>query len=202
MLAKTKTVKKEFRQKVFRMLTAKVFVITGGPIYRMILALVYGFVLIMTVSGTCAWAQTSLPVPRAKLRVNGFTCTMCGLSVEKSLQTLHFIQRIESDYQEASFYLYFKDQAEVSPARIAEKVRASGFYPSQLIFYLPAGMQESSTVRLSGWTYEWCFTPNASGTDSVQVIGRHLLPPQEYKRKLAQHRSCLTQDYPYWLLSF
>jgi copper chaperone CopZ len=64
---------------------------------------------------------------RAYIGVDGFTCSLCALSVEKSIQSLSFVDHIKMDINKSVAEVEFKKNSAISIHQLAKKVSDAGF---------------------------------------------------------------------------
>jgi len=66
-------------------------------------------------------------VTRVFFQASGLTCSMCSNSINKSLRTLDFVDKITADVRNYTFEVSFKDGSNVDFDRIKKKVEDAGF---------------------------------------------------------------------------
>src|SRR6476659_7513041 len=66
-------------------------------------------------------------VTRVFFQASGLTCSMCSNSINKSLRTLYFVDKITADVRNYTFEVSFKDGSNVDFDRIKKKVEDAGF---------------------------------------------------------------------------
>lgn len=64
---------------------------------------------------------------RLEVGVDGFTCSMCGMSVENAIRKLSFVADVQMDLNKSTAVILFRPNKEVSVLQIADQVYASGF---------------------------------------------------------------------------
>jgi cation transport ATPase len=64
---------------------------------------------------------------KVEVGIDGFTCSMCGMSVENSIRMLPFVSQVDMNLNENRAVIYFRPDREVSILKLAEQVYASGF---------------------------------------------------------------------------
>jgi copper chaperone CopZ len=70
---------------------------------------------------------TQAQVTKVYFQASGLTCSMCSNSINKSLRTLDFIDKIDADVKNYTFELSFKPNSNVDFDRIRKKVEDAGF---------------------------------------------------------------------------
>ena len=121
---------------------------------------------------------------KAELEVNGFTCSMCALSTQKSLNTLGFIQDIKPDIGKNLYFLQFKSGSEVNLDALKTKVKASGFSVGKLValFHFEKPIK-GSDFDYQGNTYhiEKYDQRELKGDIRFQIIDKDFLSPKTFK---------------------
>ncbi len=69
---------------------------------------------------------------KARLQASGLTCAMCSNAINKALQTLPFVESIETDLNLSAFEVVFKGGQQVDFDQIRRKVEGAGFSVAQL----------------------------------------------------------------------
>ena len=64
---------------------------------------------------------------RVEVGVDGFTCSMCGMSVENAIRKLPFVADVQMDLNKSTAVILFRANKEVSVLQIADQIYASGF---------------------------------------------------------------------------
>ena len=66
-------------------------------------------------------------VTKASLQASGLTCAMCARSVFKNLESLPFVDQIDTDLEKSVFLIRFKPDMTVDADQIRQKVEDAGF---------------------------------------------------------------------------
>lgn len=77
---------------------------------------------------------TNAQITKVSLQASGLTCSMCNLSIKKSLDKLPFIESINPDIETATYELKFKENAAVNLRDIKNAVTNAGFSVAKLVF--------------------------------------------------------------------
>lgn len=75
-------------------------------------------------------------ISQVNMQASGLTCSMCNLSIKKSLDKLSFIKNVNSDVETATFELEFKENSQVNFNDIKVAVINAGFSVAKLSFSL------------------------------------------------------------------
>ena len=73
------------------------------------------------------YTASSAQVLQVNLEASGLTCSMCSNSINKSLKTLDFVERVEPDIKKYEFKIFFKPNSNVDFDLIRRKVESAGF---------------------------------------------------------------------------
>ena len=71
--------------------------------------------------------SSSSQITQATLQASGLTCAMCARSVYKNLESLPFVDKIDTDLNASSFLILFKPQASIDLDALSKKVQEAGF---------------------------------------------------------------------------
>jgi mercuric ion binding protein len=75
------------------------------------------------------WSVTSARAEGAsyRLEVDGLACPFCAYGVEKKLNALHGVERLETNIKEGAVIVTMKDGAELDEASARQAVKDAGF---------------------------------------------------------------------------
>ena len=90
-----------------------------------IMTMLIGFCLI-TVTGLAQTENKRLE-GRIKVEVDGLSCPFCAYGLEKKLQKMEGVEKIEIDVENAFVLLTLEDGKTVNEAMIRERVKDAGF---------------------------------------------------------------------------
>jgi copper chaperone CopZ len=99
----------------------------------------------------------SAQITKATLQASGLTCSMCNLSIKKSIEKLSFIESIVPNIETASYELTFKKGATVNFQEIRKAVEKAGFSVAQLSFTVNFDLVNNfadNTFKIDGFVYK------------------------------------------------
>jgi copper chaperone CopZ len=142
------------------------------------------------ITSFCLLLQASFAfsqITSANMQVSGLTCSMCNLSVRKSLQKLTFIESLVPNVENATYAINFKKTEPVKPIEMAKSVQKAGFSVAKLVIDVDLKkveqlnttsfkIKESKYVLLDG-----TLTPNLSNA-KFQVMGKDYITDKEFKK--------------------
>lgn len=152
------------------------------PIKRMDMKTL-SIILSLLLCGMTAPAQ----VVGARLQASGLTCAMCARSVYKNLETLPFVDSVDTDLEQSAFVLTFKDGSTVDADQIRKRVEDAGFSVAGLELKARLTSKVQGTdghMTLSGRTYH-ILSASAAGIEgkaSLRVVDKSFLPSKEEKK--------------------
>jgi copper chaperone CopZ len=72
-------------------------------------------------------------VTKVYLQASGLTCSMCSNAINKSLQTLDFVDNIDANLNNYTFEITFKENSKVEFDKLKKKVEDAGFFVSGFV---------------------------------------------------------------------
>ena len=121
------------------------------------------------------------------IKIDGFTCSLCALSVEKSIRTLDFVEDVEMDLNTNMAKITFRNGREVSIFKLAEKVYDSGFSVNRLwaVYTFPELEVRENTLYTIQET-NFCFleigVKKILGPTRIVFLNKKLTSRKEYAR--------------------
>ncbi|RYF95841.1 MAG: copper chaperone, partial [Chitinophagaceae bacterium] len=88
---------------------------------------------ILIILATFFSMATSAQVTRVSLQASGLTCSMCSNSINKALNTLDNVLKVDADIKTYSFEIIFKPGTHVDFDIIKKKVESAGFTVSGFV---------------------------------------------------------------------
>lgn len=137
----------------------------------------------LLLNGLTAQAQ----IHKATLQASGLTCAMCARSVFKSLETLPFVDSIDTDLEQSAFVLQFKKDVPVDADQIRKRVEDAGFSVAAL--HLTASFQHKpfpsgGHIIMSGRSYHILASAGQEldGDLSLKVVDKSFLSAKDQKK--------------------
>jgi copper chaperone CopZ len=133
------------------------------------------------------WASASAQVVGAKLQASGLTCSMCNLSIKRSLENLDFVKEIKPNVELALYEITFKDSAKVSFAAIQKAVSDAGFSVAKLTFefqFNDSNNLDNNQFEFSGNKFS-VIEGNLLGGETLcqlQIIDKGFVSEKVYKK--------------------
>jgi copper chaperone CopZ len=141
------------------------------------------FVIIAMLVSIASYAQ----VKKVTLQASGLTCSMCSNAINKSLQSLDFVDKVYANIKNSSFDILFKPGTTVDFDKIKNKVESAGFFVAKFsaqVQFNNANIANDQHVQQDGFTYHFLNVGNQllNGEKTLQIIDKGFVPAKQYKK--------------------
>lgn len=131
--------------------------------------------------------SVSAQIKSATLQASGLTCAMCSNAINKSLKTLSFVEKVESDIPNSSFQITFKSGTEINFDQIRKKVEDAGFSVAKLkvvAVFTNENIQNEKAITIDGKQFYFVNIKDQvlNGEQTLTIIDKNFIPLKEYKR--------------------
>ena len=119
--------------------------------------------------------------------IDGFTCSMCAMSTEKSLRQLSFVEEVKMDLNGGIAKLFLRKDKTVFINKVADKIEDAGFS----VRYIHA-LYNFSEIKIENYTFitinkdEFCFinveNSIVKGLNMIIFLNKKLSSKKEYAR--------------------
>ncbi len=132
---------------------------------------------------TPAFAQFT----KANLQASGLTCAMCARSVFKNLESLPFVEKIDTDLEKSTFLISFKPGVPVDADQIRKKVEDAGFSVAGLSLTAVFNGQEVKNdqhVTIDGKVFHFVGIKDQtlSGEQQISLVEKSFLAPKDFRK--------------------
>jgi len=126
-------------------------------------------------------------VKSARLQAGGLTCAMCARAVYKGLESLKFIDKIDTDLNQSAFLINFKEGSNVDIDAIKKTVEDAGFSVASLeltAVFQNTELATDSHLLLGNNYFHFVGVNNktVNGEQSFRVIDKDYLSAKEQKK--------------------
>jgi copper chaperone CopZ len=123
----------------------------------------------------------------ATLQASGLTCAMCSNAINKSLKTLSFIERVESDIKTSSFIINFKEGVDINFDQLRKKVEDAGFSVAKLQIvtdFKNVNVQNDQLLTVDRKVLHFLNVKNQqlNGEKTITIVDKNFLSAKEYKK--------------------
>ncbi len=126
-------------------------------------------------------------ISKAYIGIDGFTCSLCALSVEKSIQQLPFVKKINMNIHDNTAEIMFREDANVSIQKLAKKVEDAGFSVRKieaLVNFDTVEVEDNKLLTIDGEIYIFVQVVKQTliGNYSILFLNKKLISKKEYTR--------------------
>lgn len=144
------------------------------------------FITLITIS-----FGASAQYKKAVLQASGLTCAMCSKATFKSLETLPFVDKIETDLNNTTFILFFKPNIPVNIDAIGKKVEDAGFFVAKLTMtadFDKVKVGNDAHIAFGGQTLHFVNVKDQvlQGEKNITVIDKAFVSAKQYKQYSTQ----------------
>lgn len=86
-------------------------------------------IILVLLIGQQSFAQVS----KINMQASGLTCSMCSNSINKSLKSISYVDRVLANIKNSTFDVSFKPGADIDFDELRKKVEDAGFFVSQFL---------------------------------------------------------------------
>ncbi|MFT3981759.1 MAG: heavy-metal-associated domain-containing protein [Ferruginibacter sp.] len=126
-------------------------------------------------------------VTKVSLQASGLTCSMCSNSINKSLQSLDYVEKVMSNIKTSTFEISFKPGAAVNFDQLKKKVEDAGFFVASLkadVQFNDLTVEKDQHYNVGGLTMHFL---NASGqklngVQTIQVVDKGYVSAKAFRK--------------------
>lgn len=89
--------------------------------------------IILLFSVSITFAQLT----KVEIVATGLTCSMCSNAINKQLKTLTDVEKVDIDLNTNTFIVFLKDNNNITPEILKNKVEDAGFFVGEMMLFLP-----------------------------------------------------------------
>ena len=135
--------------------------------YKNIFALV-----VLTLFSITSQAQ----ILKAEIIATGLTCSMCSNAINKQLQSLKDVEKVDMDLNTNTFTVHLKDNNSLKPSVFKDNVEKAGFFIGSLILTLdPATLKNKPYIVADGKVKN-------DKNVKIQVLDKGYVTDKEFKK--------------------
>ena len=152
---------------------------------------------------------THAQVTKVSLQASGLTCSMCSNSINKSLKSLDYIDKVMANIKTSTFDISFKEGADVNFDELKKKVEDAGFSIANLtatVNFSNLLVQKDNHYKVAGMNLHFLNAKGQtlSGEQAIQVVDKGYVSSKAFKKnqlytqmecyKTGVAGSCCTKD--------
>jgi copper chaperone CopZ len=138
--------------------------------------------LLLTISAG-AFAQ----VQKINIQASGLTCSMCSNSINKSLKTIDFVDKVMANIKNSTFEITVKAGSSIDFDLIKKKVEDAGFFVAALEIVMqtePIEISDEKHLTIDGLNYHFMHTGSKTlkGLISLKLIDKGFVSAKVFKK--------------------
>jgi copper chaperone CopZ len=131
--------------------------------------------------------QTNAQITKATLQASGLTCSMCSNAINKSLQSIDFVEKVEANIKNSSFDITFKPGSKVDIDQLKEKVEDAGFFVASLsatVHFDNVKLTNDSHIEIDGSTFHFLNIKDQTldGDKTITVLDKGYVTAKIFKQ--------------------
>ena len=124
---------------------------------------------------------------KVSVQASGLTCSMCSNAINKSLQTLDFVDKVAANIKNSTFDIVFKNGTTADFDKIKKKVEDAGFFVAAFTAtisfdQLPVNNDTHVTVGNSVFHFVNIKDQTLSGEKTIRLLDKGFVSAKEYKK--------------------
>lgn len=133
---------------------------------------------------------TNAQIKKVTIQASGLTCSMCSNSINKSLKTIPYVEKVVSNIKTSSFEVSFKLNAVVNFDQLKKKVEDAGFFVAKftaVVNFDKQKVENDDHVVLQNNTYHLLNIKDqeVSGDRTVQLLDKGYVSAKDFKKNAA-----------------
>ena len=126
-------------------------------------------------------------VTKATLQASGLTCSMCSNAINKSLQTLVFVDMVEANIKNSTFDIVFKSGSNADFDMIKNKVEDAGFFVAGFtatVNFDNLTVDNDTHVNVGNNVFHFLNVKNQTltGEKTIRLLDKGFISAKEYKK--------------------
>lgn len=149
------------------------------------------FNLLTVILATIIMMSTSLKshaqISKAEIVATGLTCSMCSNSINKQLESLSEVEKIDIDLNTSTFIIFLKKENTITPNTLKEKVEKAGFFVGSMIITMPFDNQKignNLSINKEGLNLIFADTKTKvlNGKTRLKILDKGFVTQKVYKK--------------------
>ncbi len=126
-------------------------------------------------------------VTKISLQASGLTCSMCSKAINKSLQSLEFVDKVEANIKNSTFDIWFKPNAVIDFDKLKKQVEGAGFFVANFtatINFENLAIANDTHVNVGGNVFHFLNVKQQtlSGNKTIKLLDKGFVSVKEYKK--------------------
>lgn len=126
-------------------------------------------------------------VTKVSLQASGLTCSMCSKAINKSLQSLDFVDKVEANIKNSAFNISFKPNAVIDFDKLKKQVEDAGFFVASFtatISFDKLAIANDTHVNVGSNVFHFLNVKEQilSGNKTIRLLDKGFVPTKEFKK--------------------
>jgi copper chaperone CopZ len=132
-------------------------------------------------------AISNAQLTKATLQASGLTCSLCARSINKAVQSLDFVEKVDVNIKESSFIILFKEGQAVDADLIRKKVEGAGFSVAKLQLtgnFDNVTVKNDAHIKLGEKTFHFLNVKEQvlNGEQTFTLVDKNFVSAKEFKK--------------------
>ena len=132
-------------------------------------------------------ATTQAQISKVSLQASGLTCSMCNNSINKSLKTISFVEKVTPNIKTSTFEILFKPGSQIDFELLKKKVEAAGFTVSNFVAtvnFNKTPIRNDQSVKVGNTTIKILNARDQvlNGSKDVRIVNKGFVTGKEFKK--------------------
>lgn len=124
---------------------------------------------------------------KVSLQASGLTCSMCSNAINKALNTLDFVDKVDADIKTSTFVISFKVNGKVDFEKLKNKVENAGFSVADFratMQFNNVRIKNHETIMVGDKKFRFVDTKEQiiNGAKSIKIIDKGFVSSKEFKK--------------------
>ena len=142
------------------------------------------FVMVLT---TLFFTTLTAQVKKVTIQASGLTCSMCSNSINKSLKSLPYVEKVMANIKTSSFDVTFKPNTVVNFDQLMKKVKDAGFFVAKftaVVHFEKQKVESDDHVVNQNMTYHFLNVKKQEidGEQTLQLLDKGYVPAKDFKK--------------------
>ena len=129
-------------------------------------------------------------VTKVNLQASGLTCSMCSNAINKSLQSLDYVEKIMSNISTSTFEITLKPGASFTFDELKKKVEDAGFFVANMnadVNFSNIKVEKDQHINYGGMTFHFLNGKGQvlNGAKTIQVVDKGYITSKAFKKNQA-----------------
>jgi copper chaperone CopZ len=126
-------------------------------------------------------------ITKVSLQASGLTCSMCSNAINKAIQSLDFVEKVDANIKNSTFEILFKPNSNIDFDKIKKKVEGAGFFVANFtatMHFDNIAVANDTHLDLGATTFHFLNvkTETLSGDKTIRLLDKGFVPAKEFKK--------------------